>query len=67
MSNFQENITEFKQEMAVYKFENNNNEEIRIAHCQTGYNSKWANCILYLVSWDNPKSADNKWQYRNHS
>jgi len=50
MSNFQENITEFKQEMAVYKFENNNNEEIRIAHCQTGYNSKWANCILYLVS-----------------
>jgi hypothetical protein len=50
MSNFQENITEVKQEIAVCKFENDNNKEIRIAHHQAGYNSKWANCILYLLS-----------------
>jgi len=50
MSNFRENITEVKQEMAVCKSENYDNQEIRIAHCQAGYNSKLANCILYLVS-----------------
>jgi hypothetical protein len=50
MSNFQENITEVKQEMAVRKPENDDNEEIRIAHCQASYNSKLDNCILYQVS-----------------
>jgi hypothetical protein len=40
MSNFQENITEVTQEKAVCKFENDNKEEIRTAHCQAGYNSK---------------------------
>lgn len=67
MSNFQENITEVKQEMAVRKPENDDNEEIRIAHCQASYNSKLDNCILYQVSWNHQKSADNKWQYKNHS
>lgn len=67
MSNFQENITEVRQKMAVCKSENDDNEEIRTAHCQAGYNIKLANCVLYLVSWDHQKSADNKWQYKNHS
>jgi hypothetical protein len=49
MSNFKENITEVKQEMAVCKSENDDTEEIRIANYQAGYNSKLANCILYLV------------------
>jgi hypothetical protein len=48
MSNFEENIIDVKQEMAVCKFENYD-KEIIIAHCPAGYNSKLGNCILYLV------------------
>ena len=47
--------------------ENDNNEEIRTAHCQAGYNSELANCIVYLVSWDHQKSGDNKQKCKNHS